>query len=104
MSAGPWLRLCGLGAATAVALVVASGELGLTRPAATGRFAVRPIERSMSRSSTWFKALAPPQARPSPTIVAARSRTSGTPPAPTNIPAAPVRSRRDMIRGFVSVT
>jgi protoheme IX farnesyltransferase len=30
VSAGPWLRLCGVGATAAVALVVASGELGLT--------------------------------------------------------------------------
>jgi protoheme IX farnesyltransferase len=29
MRAGPWLRLCGLGASGAVALVVASGELGI---------------------------------------------------------------------------
>src|SRR5215210_2008336 len=33
MSAGPWLRLCGLGATGAVALVVASGELGITHRA-----------------------------------------------------------------------
>jgi heme o synthase len=29
MKAGPWLRLCGVGAAAAVGLVVASGELGI---------------------------------------------------------------------------
>ena len=29
MKAGPWLRLCGIGAAVAVGLVVASGELGI---------------------------------------------------------------------------
>jgi hypothetical protein len=33
MSAGPWLRLCGVGATAAVAAVVASGELGLTHRA-----------------------------------------------------------------------
>jgi len=33
MTAGPWLRLCGLGATGAVALVVASGELGITHRA-----------------------------------------------------------------------
>ncbi|HEU4943098.1 MAG TPA: heme o synthase [Gaiellaceae bacterium] len=33
MRAGPWLRLCGLGATGAVALVVASGSLGLTHRA-----------------------------------------------------------------------
>jgi heme o synthase len=30
LRAGPWLRLCGVGASAAVALVVASGELGIT--------------------------------------------------------------------------
>jgi hypothetical protein len=76
-----------------------------TRPAAIGRFSVRlPISRSMSRSSTWFRALAPPQASARPTSAAAKVSSGGTPPAPTNVPAAPVTRRSDMIRGFVSVT
>ena len=33
LRAGPWLRLCGLGATAAVAAVVASGELGITHRA-----------------------------------------------------------------------
>ena len=33
MRAGPWLRLCGVGATAAVAAVVASGELGITHRA-----------------------------------------------------------------------
>ena len=33
-----------------------------------------------------------------------KSPSGGTPWAPTNIPAAPVTSSSDMIRGFVSVT
>jgi protoheme IX farnesyltransferase len=33
MSAGPWLRLCALGASAAVAVVVASGELGIAHRA-----------------------------------------------------------------------
>ena len=33
MSAGPWLRLCGVGATVAVGLVVASGELGIAHRA-----------------------------------------------------------------------
>ena len=78
---------------------------GGTRPAATGRVSVRsPISRSMSASSTWLSALAPPQASASPTIVATNRSSGGTPWAPTNIPAAPVTSSSDMIRGFVSVT
>jgi hypothetical protein len=76
-----------------------------TRPAATGRERVRlPISRSMSASSTWFSALAPPQARPSPSIVTPTSQSGGKPPAPTIIPQSPVSSSSDMIRGFVSVT
>ena len=78
---------------------------GGTRPAATGRFSVRlPISRSMSASSTWLRALAPPHASARPTIVVTKSPSGGTPWAPTNIPAAPVTSSSDMIRGFVSVT
>jgi hypothetical protein len=37
-------------------------------------------------------------------MAAAKSAADGTPWAPTNIPAAPVTSSSDMIRGFVSVT
>jgi len=33
MKAGPWFRLCGIGATTAVSLVVVSGELGITHRA-----------------------------------------------------------------------
>jgi hypothetical protein len=75
------------------------------RAAATGRARVRsPIKRSMSRSSTWLSALAPPHASARPAIVASVSPTGGAPPAPTNIPPRPVTSSSDMIRGFVSVT
>ena len=58
----------------------------------------------MSASSTWFSALAPPQARASPAIVAAKSASEGRPRAPTTMPHAPVSRSRVMIRGFVSVT
>ena len=75
------------------------------RPAATGRDRVRlPISRSMSASSTWLRALAPPQASARPTIVAATSHKGGSPAAPTTIPQSPVKRSSDMIRGFVSVT
>ena len=37
-------------------------------------------------------------------VVTAKLHVPGHPPAPTTIPHAPVRSRRLMIRGFVSVT
>ena len=58
----------------------------------------------MSASMTWLRALAPPQARASPSIAAMNGQSCGQPCAPTNIPAAPVKSSRVMIRGFVSVT
>ena len=76
-----------------------------TRPAVTGRARVRsPISESMSRSSTWLSALAPPQASARPTVIATRSPRGGTPCAPTNMPQMPVSRRSDMIRGFVNVT
>jgi hypothetical protein len=58
----------------------------------------------MSASSTWFKALAPPHASPSPAIVATKSDVDGQPCAPTIITQAPVSSNSVMTRGFVSVT
>ena len=76
-----------------------------TRPAATGRFSVRfPISTSMSRSSMWLSALAPPQASARPVMVATKRPSGGTPSAPTNIPPAPVSRSSVMIRGLVSVT
>ena len=62
-----------------------------------------PISLSMSASITWFSALEPPQASARPAIVVSRSQPPGQPSAPTNMPAAPVMSSSDMIRGFVSV-
>jgi hypothetical protein len=58
----------------------------------------------MSWSRTWLSALAPPQASARPSIVTTTSHVSGQPPAPTIIPHSPVKSRRDMIRGFVRAT
>ncbi len=82
-----------------------SARLGDTRPEATGRRFVRsPISGSMSRSSTWLSALAPPQASARPTIAATAVPVPGQPRAPTIIPQKPVISSSDMIRGFVSVT
>jgi hypothetical protein len=82
-----------------------SARLAGTRPVATGRARVRlPISLSMSASSTWLSALAPPHARASPSSITPRSPSGGTPPAPTNMPPAPVISSSDMIRGLVRVT
>jgi len=54
----------------------ASGD---TRPAATGRVAVRRMRASISRSSTWLSALAPPDESASPNIVARARPIRGTP-------------------------
>jgi hypothetical protein len=61
------------------------------------------MSRSISASITWLSALEPPQASASPSIIEPNAQPSGQPPAPTNIPAAPVSSSSDMIRGFVKV-
>ena len=58
----------------------------------------------MSRSSTWFSALAPPQASASPTVAAIAIVVPGQPRAPAIIPQKPVTRSSDMMRGFVSVT
>ncbi len=82
-----------------------SARAGGIRPAATGRARVRfPISLSMSRSSTWFSADAPPHASASPVIVTTASHADGAPFAATNMAPSPVTRSSDMIRGFVSVT
>jgi len=58
----------------------------------------------MSASRRWLRAEAPPQASASPVIAATNRVVPGQPFAPPIIPQAPVKSRRDMMRGFVSVT
>ena len=76
-----------------------------TRPDATGRAFVRsPISGSMSRSSTWLSADAPPQASARPDHRGNARPVPGQPRAPAIIPQKPVISRSDMIRGFVSAT
>ncbi len=77
---------------------------GAIRPAATGREAVRgPISRSMSRSSTWFSALAPPEASAPPTTSASNGTSAGAPPAAATIAHTEVSTSSDMIRGLVRV-
>ena len=51
MRAGPWLRLCGVGATVAVALVVASGELGIAHRALV--LVALPLLVAMALG-TWF--------------------------------------------------
>jgi heme o synthase len=52
VSAGPWLRLCGLGATAAVVGVVASGELGVTHRALV--LVALPLVLAMALSA-WFE-------------------------------------------------
>jgi hypothetical protein len=82
-----------------------SARVAGMRPAATGRRSVRfPMSRSMSRSSTWLSALAPPHASARPVIAANALAGSTCPRAPATSPQKPVSSSSVMIRGFVSVT
>src|SRR5688500_18159666 len=74
------------------------------RPAATGRWLVRTIRRSISASRAQLMLPAPPAARAPPRITAVSGRVPGQPPAATTAAAAPVITRRSTIRGFVRET
>ena len=78
--------------------IAAAGEM---RPPATGRWAVRAMVRSMSRSSAWLTAPAPPAERAPPRQVI-RTRASEGSPA-TYIVVAVVKSSSDCTFGLVSV-
>ena len=58
----------------------------------------------MSRSITWFSALAPPHASPPPITSAINGTSAGEPPAAATIAHTAVSTSSDMIRGLVSVT
>ena len=62
------------------------------------------MRSSMSRSTYWLIAFAPPAARYPPIMVQRNSQPFGTPPAATNIAPAVVSSSSEMIRGLVSRT
>ena len=72
---------------------------GDTRPEATGRLAVRCIVRSMSRSSTWLIAPAPPADSAPPRQVSATSPSDGSPA--TYIVVTVVKSSSDCTFGLV---
>jgi hypothetical protein len=69
-----------------------------------GRFFVRSITRSMSRSTYMLMALAPPAARVPPSTVAAMSHSDGRPRSATTIVGTVVTSSSSMMRGLVSAT
>ncbi len=72
---------------------------GLTRPLATGRSAVRVMSWSMSRSSAWLIAPAPPAESAPPTQVSATRPSDGSPA--TYIVVTVVKSSSDWTFGFV---
>ena len=79
--------------------IAAAGE---TRPEATGRSAVRFIVRSMSRSTAWLIAPAPPAESAPPRQVRRIRRSDGLPA--TYIVVTVVSSSSDWTVGLVSVT
>ena len=74
------------------------------RPVAIGRFLVRSISRSMSRSTYMLMALAPPAASVPPITVAAISHSDGRPRSATIMVGTVVTSSSSMMRGLVSAT
>ena len=77
---------------------------GLTAPVTRGRFWVRCISRSMSRSTYMLMALAPPAARVPPTQGGHHQPTDGRPRWATIIVGSVVTSSSSMIRGLVRAT
>ena len=75
--------------------------VGVMAPVTSGRFLVRFIRRSMSRSTTMLMAFAPPAASAPPARVATISQTGGTPRCATTMVGSVVTSRSSMIRGLV---
>ena len=73
-------------------------------PVTSGRFWVRFIRASMSRSTYMLMALAPPAANVPPMTVATISQADGRPACATIIVGTVVTSSSSMMRGFVSAT
>ena len=78
--------------------------VGSIRPVTSGRFWVRFIRASMSRSTYMLMALAPPAASVPPITVAAISHNDGMPLSATTMVGTVVTSRSSMMRGLVSAT
>ena len=77
---------------------------GRTAPVTSGRFRVRCMTLSMSRSTYMLMALAPPAARVPPTRVATIRLSRGSPRWATIIVGSVVTSSSSMMRGLVSAT
>jgi hypothetical protein len=74
---------------------------GSMTPVTSGRFLVRSIRASMSRSTYMLMAWDPPAARVPPKTVANINQIDGSPPSATTIVGTVVTSRSSMMRGFV---
>ena len=91
-------------AATSRERAKTSAAVGVMAPVTSGRFLVRFMRRSMSRSTTMLMALAPPAASAPPARVATISQTGGRPRCATTMVGSVVTSRSSMIRGLVRAT
>ena len=77
---------------------------GRITPVTSGRFLVRSISRSMSRSTYMLMAFAPPAAMAPPMTVATISQIDGSPWAATIMVGTVVTRSSSMMRGLVSAT
>ncbi len=77
---------------------------GDMRPLGKGRSRVRTITWSMSRSTYWLTALAPPAARNPPTMVQRISQKLGAACPARNMGTKVTISSSEMMRGLVSIT
>ena len=91
-------------AATSSDSAKTSAAVGVIAPVTSGRFLVRFIRRSMSRSTTMLMALAPPAASAPPASVATISHSGGRPRWATTMVGNVVTSSSSMIRGLVRAT
>ncbi len=73
-------------------------------PVTSGRFRVRAIKASMSRSTYMFTAFAPPAASVPPISVTITSQVAGQPSSASTMVGTVVMSRSSMIRGLVRAT
>ena len=77
---------------------------GSISPVTSGRFRVRFMMASMSRSTYMLMAFAPPAAKVPPRTVATMSHTGGIPCSATTMVGTVVTRRSSMMRGFVRAT
>ena len=91
-------------AATSSVNAKTNAAVGVMAPVTRGRFLVRFMRRSMSRSTTMLMAFAPPAASAPPAKVATMSQTGGRPRRATTMVGRVVTSSSSMILGLVNAT